>query len=118
MDFALSCIVHCNSLVCDSNVGARCFNFSPNLGGFCLSLGGFAGRGFIQIGAFVGYPPGAGPVRSAVAVAPSAGAVKCRFSMPTPSLDLEVLFSESIGRVHFVRRSTTLLLWLSTELGE
>ena len=76
MHFALSCIVHCNSLGCDSNMGARCFIFSPNLGGFCLSLSGFTGRGFIQIGAFMGCPPGAGRVGLAVAVALSLGAVE------------------------------------------
>ena len=105
MHFALSYIVHCNSLVCNSNTGARCFIFSPNLGGFYFSLGGFVGRGFIQIGAFVGCPPGAGPVGLVVAVAPSAGAVECGFLMHMASSDLEVVFSQSIGRVRLVQRS-------------
>ena len=98
-------IVHCNLLVCNSNVGTRCFIFSPNLGGFCFSLGGFARRGFVQVGAFVGCLPGTGPVGLTVAVDSSAGAVECRFSMPAASSDPEVLFSESIGRVRLVRRS-------------
>ena len=76
MHFALSWIVHCNSFGCNSNVGARYFIFSPDLGGFCLSLGGFTGRGFIQVGAFMGCPPGAGPLGLGVAVAPSLGAVE------------------------------------------
>ena len=104
MHFALSYIVHCNSLVCDSNTGARCFIFSPNLGAFCFSLGVSFGRGFIQIGAFIGCPPVAGPVGLAVAVAPSAGSVEGRFSMLMGSTDSEVVF-DSIGRVRLVRRS-------------
>ena len=50
------------------NVGARCFILSSNLSGFCLSLGGFAGHSFIQVGAFVGYPPWVDPFWLAVTV--------------------------------------------------
>ena len=66
-----------------------------------LSLGGLTGRGFIEIGVFVGCPPGAGPVGLAVAVAPLAGAVECGLSMPMAS----VVFSESIGHVRFVQHA-------------
>ena len=104
MYFALSYIVHCNLLVCDSNTGARCFIFSPNLGGFCFSLGGFVGRGFIQIGAFIGCQPVAGPVGLEVAVAPSKGSVEGGFSVLMASTDSEGVF-DSIGRVRLVRRS-------------
>ena len=107
MHFALSCIVHCNSLVCDSNKGERCFIFSPNLGGFCFSGGGLRGRVFIQTGAFAGGLPGAGPVGLAVDVAPPTGAVEWRFSMPVASAGPEVVLG-FIGRVRLVRRSITL----------
>ena len=82
------------------------FHLSPQLWWFLFLFGRLCrARSFIQIGAFVGCLPGAGPVRLAVAVAPSAGAVECGFSMLMTSSDPEVVFSESIGRVRLVRRS-------------
>ena len=73
-------------------MGARYSILSPNLGGLCLSLGGFAGRGFIQVGAFAGCQPWAGPFWLTVAAVPSAGASKGEFSVLAASTDPEVFF--------------------------
>ena len=88
LNLVFLCMVHCNSLVCDSKRDERCFIFSPSLGGFCSSLGGTVGRVFIHTGAFTDWPPEAGPVRLSLAAGVSAGSIEFEFSMSMASAEV------------------------------
>ena len=112
IEHALYVVVHCSLYFIGLRLkyGDEMIHLLPQPWWFLPLFGWLSGRGFIQIGASVGCPPGAGPVWMAVTAAPSVGAVKCGFSMLLASADPEVLFCRSIGRVRLVRHSITLLL--------